>query len=782
VADEDFSRAVERNYPRWSRTLGRVTQVRHYGVFVEFDDGIQGIIRRRELAWDDTPAQDLVAPGQPIEVVVVDADHEAQRLILSRRLAERDPWHEFLASFRPGQVVRGQVIRVMPYGAFVEITPGVVGLVRIGEVAPWFVDHIEDVLWVGDGVRAEILSIDPAKRHIALSIKKYLKHLEREATQATITEYVSREPEMQVSLGDQLGLSAAQLRRQVWGEVEQAQRKVGLKRILVVDDEEALADFMESWMYGLGYEVEAIYSGAAGVERALRGDYGLIFMDLNLPDISGLEATRRILAERPSSRIVLMTGAGLADENSAEIEAIPFTTVLLKPFSAQEIEALLDRLESGEEARPGQVLLQPIGPLRGSESLAAEIGFFQRVSQAVEERGALAHALRQGLEELRTETQASAGAVFEMDPVTRSVALLAHSGEALSFDQFKHRLSESPVKDVILERQVVWEKDAQKRGAARFRYLLPLIHFESCIGVPIKAQGGVRHGLFLFHPAGDHFSAHHLQRALSTSLVMGAAIERREVERMVRSFQRLLLVGQLSGGLAHEVNNKLASLEFHTRDLLRGFERLAREQPDLASTFLYRDLQRTAETIAEMNRGVLETARMFQTLIAGEEPQLVNVNEIIQRTLRLLGPLARKHQVALKSQLAEGLPRTLAVGVRLQQAFHNVILNGIQQIAQQHRGGSVEVSSEHKPDAPVYPIQIRIADDGPGIHHQHFDQIFSLGFTTRRQEGTGLGLYITRGLVESMGGRISIAESVMLVGTTFLIELPLVSKEESSDA
>jgi signal transduction histidine kinase/predicted RNA-binding protein with RPS1 domain/DNA-binding NarL/FixJ family response regulator len=754
--------------------MGRVTQVRHYGVFVEFDDGMQGIIRRRELAWDDTPAQDLLAPGQRIEVVVVDADYEAQRLILSRRLAERDPWHEFPASFRPGQVVRGRVIRVMPYGAFVEITPGVVGLVRIGEVAPWFVDHIEDVLWVGDDVRAEILSIDPAKRHIALSIKKHLKHLEREATQATITEYVRREPEMQVSLGDQLGLSAAQLQRQVWGEVEQVQRKAGLKRILVVDDEEALADFMESWMYGLGYQVEAVYSGAAGVERGLRGDYGLIFMDLNLPDISGLEATRRILAERPSSRIVLMTGAGLADENSAEIEAIPFTTVLLKPFSAQEIESLLDRLESGEEAARGQVLPQ-------AESLAAEIGFFQRVSQAVEERGALAHALKQGLEELRTETQASAGAVFEMDPATRSVALLAHSGEALSFDQFKHRLGESPVKDVILERQVIWEKEAQRRGAARFRYLLPLVHFESCIGVPVKAQGDVRHGLFLFHPAGDHFSAHHLQRALSTSLVMGAAIERRVVERMIRSFQRLLLVGQLSGGLAHEVNNKLASLEFHTRDLLRGFERLAREQPDLANTFLYRDLQRTAETIAEMNRGVLETARMFQTLITGEEPQLVDVNEIIQRTLRLLGPLARKHQVALKAQLAEGLPRTLAVGVRLQQAFHNVILNGIQQIAQQHRGGSIQVSSEHKPDDPAYPIQVRIADDGPGIHHQHFDQIFSLGFTTRRQEGTGLGLYITRGLVESMGGRISIAESVMLVGTTFLIELPLVSKEEAAD-
>jgi two-component system NtrC family sensor kinase len=85
------------------------------------------------------------------------------------------------------------------------------------------------------------------------------------------------------------------------------------------------------------------------------------------------------------------------------------------------------------------------------------------------------------------------------------------------------------------------------------------------------------------------------------------------------------------------------------------------------------------------------------------------------------------------------------------------------------------------PDDPSYPIQIRIADDGPGIHRQHFDQVFSLGFTTRRQEGTGLGLYITRGLIESMGGRVCIAESAILVGTSFTIELPLITKETSDE-
>jgi two-component system NtrC family sensor kinase len=178
-----------------------------------------------------------------------------------------------------------------------------------------------------------------------------------------------------------------------------------------------------------------------------------------------------------------------------------------------------------------------------------------------------------------------------------------------------------------------------------------------------------------------------------------------------------------------------------------------------------------------MNLGVLETARMFQTLIKGEAPRSIDVNDVIRRTLRLLDPLARKNQVTLKSELAEDLPPTLMVGVRLQQALHNIILNAVQQIAAQHgEGGQVEVTSRHLPDDPAYPIKIYVADDGPGIHRQHFDRVFALGFTTRQQEGTGLGLYITRGLIESMGGRITIAESVILVGTTFLIELPCIKE------
>ena len=69
-------------------------------------------------------------------------------------------------------------------------------------------------------------------------------------------------------------------------------------------------------------------------------------------------------------------------------------------------------------------------------------------------------------------------------------------------------------------------------------------------------------------------------------------------------------------------------------------------------------------------------------------------------------------------------------------------------------------------------LQISVEDDGPGIHHRLWERIFEMGFTTRRGEGSGLGLYVTRGLVETLGGRVYVAESHILWGTTFVVELP----------
>jgi signal transduction histidine kinase len=84
--------------------------------------------------------------------------------------------------------------------------------------------------------------------------------------------------------------------------------------------------------------------------------------------------------------------------------------------------------------------------------------------------------------------------------------------------------------------------------------------------------------------------------------------------------------------------------------------------------------------------------------------------------------------------------------------------------------GLLQVSSKWEP-GEKRPVQVRFSDNGPGIHRKLWDRIFDLGFSTR-PDGTGLGLYVARRLVESLGGRIALEESMVPLGTTFLVELP----------
>ena len=77
---------MAQHYPRWSRAIGRVTKVQRYGVLVEFDEGIQGLIRRRELTWEgEASSSGALSPGQRVEVVIINADHDSQRLELSSK-------------------------------------------------------------------------------------------------------------------------------------------------------------------------------------------------------------------------------------------------------------------------------------------------------------------------------------------------------------------------------------------------------------------------------------------------------------------------------------------------------------------------------------------------------------------------------------------------------------------------------------------------------------------------------------------------------------------------
>jgi two-component system sensor histidine kinase AtoS len=170
-----------------------------------------------------------------------------------------------------------------------------------------------------------------------------------------------------------------------------------------------------------------------------------------------------------------------------------------------------------------------------------------------------------------------------------------------------------------------------------------------------------------------------------------------------------------------------------------------------------------------------DTVELFRELIRAEHEEEVNANDVVERVVQLLRPTARRLRVRIEMDLAPKLPLANGSSVRLQQVFANLLLNALQHVTLKmekwtNGHGIVRVSTTCEA-VRDRPIRVRFTDNGPGIHHQLWERIFALGFSTR-SEGTGLGLFIARNLVESMDGKVIVERSAIPMGTTFRVELP----------
>ena len=150
---------------------GTVTRLMPFGAFVDLG-GVEGLIPLRELSWDrNVKPEDILTPGQQVRVALLSADWENEKFSLSLKSVQADPWDEFMADFGPGQVVSGTVSKLMPFGAFVRLAPGVEGLLHIGKLGNGRrLTHAREALSEGQPVDVKIESIDEANRKISLAL------------------------------------------------------------------------------------------------------------------------------------------------------------------------------------------------------------------------------------------------------------------------------------------------------------------------------------------------------------------------------------------------------------------------------------------------------------------------------------------------------------------------------------------------------------------------------------------------------------------------------------
>jgi small subunit ribosomal protein S1 len=166
--------SVAERYPIGARLGGKVVGLTPFGSFIEVEPGLEGLIHISELSWTKRPKHpsEILKEGQDIEAVVLRIDSGERRLSLGLRQTQPDPWKTLPDRFPPGTPVKGKVTGLTDFGIFVEIEPGIEGLIHISELSEDRITHPKQVVREGDVVPLKVIRIEAARHRLGLSLKQ----------------------------------------------------------------------------------------------------------------------------------------------------------------------------------------------------------------------------------------------------------------------------------------------------------------------------------------------------------------------------------------------------------------------------------------------------------------------------------------------------------------------------------------------------------------------------------------------------------------------------------
>ena len=165
---------IEAKYPPNTRVHGNVTNIVSYGAFVKLEDGVEGLVHISEMSWTKriNHPSEMLSVGQEVDVVVLDINKDKQEISLGIKQTEVNPWELVAQKYPPGTVIEGTVRNLASYGAFVEIEPGIDGLLHVSDLS-WTkkLSHPNEALKKGDKVSCVVMEVDQEKQRVSLSVK-----------------------------------------------------------------------------------------------------------------------------------------------------------------------------------------------------------------------------------------------------------------------------------------------------------------------------------------------------------------------------------------------------------------------------------------------------------------------------------------------------------------------------------------------------------------------------------------------------------------------------------
>ena len=337
-----------------------------------------------------------------------------------------------------------------------------------------------------------------------------------------------------------------------------------------------------------------------------------------------------------------------------------------------------------------------------------------------------------------------------------------------TFRIFGYEPTDKVTIDLVLQRTHPEDRAAVQQLIERVSLDREEFDFEHRLLMP---DGSVKYLRVVGRPSRDERGRFEFMGAITDVTERKRAEEERERLRQAQAdlahVSRVTTMVELTSSLAHEVNQPIAAAVTNSKTCLRW---LARDPPDVeeareAASRSVKDATRAADIIKRVRL-------MFKKDTAQREP--VDVNEVIRDVVVLLRNEAYRYSVSIRADLATDFPKVLADRVQLHQVFTNLMLNGIGAMKDINGARELTIKSEQADNSH---LQISVSDTGVGLAPEQTEQIFKAFFTTK-PEGTGMGLPISRSIIESHGGRLwATANSGR--GATFHVTLP--SEVEGSE-
>lgn len=733
--------------------------VEPFGVFARLaaEPGITGFVRSPDWSWTrrdlDLPSQ--VRPGDLFKAKVL--GYRRGSLQLSRREAEPNPYREFGKSHRVGETVVGEVKLFSPRGAGVVLLldGGIDAFVPRSEL-PDFAAGIDGFgLVPQDLVAARILRF--GDEGPVLSVKEFLRGRDEEhaKTQGDSQAALQFHP----SLGVALETLYWQLQLKEFELPEASPRlREKIRRVLLVEDSAEVSSSLAMICRFFGLEFDA----AANAESARRlmeeSSHQLLIIDVNLEGGNGFELLQSFAGEPPWLAVFVLTAKDAASWHDRLPPALQErTSVLQKPVAIadllQRIDARLAALERGEIPR---------AEVRAPASSATDLW----LPRAAAGGGRLWEVERQ-VEQLRKASKASRAFLLALRPGP-IFTLIAGSFPELR-REVQQSLEISPVGDLIRERGLILLPDIGPR-VSWFRHLLEVLPLASFAGASLPHEDQSRYGLFLIGEAPGQIEIGE-ERLSAAAREISHLLTEARFEETLADNQGLLLTGFLSDSLLHEIKNELQALEdFSAVQLL-----LARraEGGDLRALTpeAVRDLTRATVGVQGVSRRLHELVVLFRNLAGRAPAERLDLNRSLRRLAETLKPYAEEHGARIVLELDENLPELYLSPKLVDQPILNLTINAIEQM--RIAGGPtrrVHLSTRFFPERER-PVEVCVVDTGRGIHKVDQPRIFDLFFTTKNQ-GTGLGLYVSRLFAERLGGRLELVSSILFAGSEFRLELP----------